>query len=45
MSEKFRTFSTEHMAAIIVIAALVLLFLIRRGFRGINFGGIVVGVS
>lgn len=45
MSEKFRSFSTEHMAAIIVIAALVLLFLLRRGFRGVNFGGIVVGVS
>ena len=45
MSEKLRTFSTEHMAAIIVIAALVLLFLLRRGFRGVNLGGIVVGVS
>lgn len=35
--------STEHAAGAIVISALVLLILIRRGFRGVSAGG--VGVS
>lgn len=30
---------------IIVIGALILLILIRRGFRGVSVGGVNVGVS
>lgn len=35
----------ERALAIIVIAALLLLILIDRGFRGVNIGGVRVGVS
>jgi uncharacterized membrane protein len=35
----------ERWAAIVVIGALLLLILIRRGFRGVNFMGASVGVS
>lgn len=38
-------FSTEHMAAVLTIAALILLILIARGFRGVSLGGAHVGVS
>lgn len=34
----------ERALAIIVIGALVLLILIARGFRGVNIGGVNVGV-
>lgn len=37
-------FTTEHAAAAIVIASLVALVLIRRGFRGVSVGGVSVGV-
>lgn len=37
--------TTEHWQAIITIGALVLLWLIGRGFRGVNVGGVSVGVS
>ena len=37
-------FTTEHAAAVIVIGALAALILIRRGFRGVNVGGVSVGV-
>lgn len=33
---KVNGLSTEHMAAAIVLAALALLVLIRRGFRGVT---------
>lgn len=36
--------STEHAAAAVVIGALLALILIKRGFRGVNVGGIHVGV-
>lgn len=36
--------STEHAAAAVVIGALAFLVLIRRGFRGVNVGGVSVGV-
>lgn len=36
--------STEHATAALVIGALVGLYFIRRGFRGISAGGISVGV-
>ena len=36
--------STEHATAALVIGCLVGLFLIRRGFRGVNVGGVSVGV-
>lgn len=36
--------STEHVAGAITIGALVLLILIGRGFRGLNVGGVNVGV-
>lgn len=35
----------ERALAVIVIVALVLLILISRGFRGVNVGGVRVGVS
>jgi len=37
--------TTEKAAAIIVISALVLLFLINRGFRGVSIGGASISVS
>jgi hypothetical protein len=36
--------STEHAAAVVVIGALAVLILIRRGFRGVSVGGVSVGV-
>ena len=42
---KLSSFNTEHVAAAVVIASLVLLFLIRRGFRGISVGGVSVGIG
>lgn len=38
-----RSLSTEHATAITAGAALLILIAIRRGFRGVNVGG--VGVS
>lgn len=38
-------YSTEHMAAVIVLGALVYLYAIRRGFRGLNLGGASVRVG
>lgn len=35
---------TQHVAAIVVVASIGLLWAIRRGFRGVNVGGINVGV-
>jgi hypothetical protein len=40
-----QTLTTEHAAAIVVIGALVALMAIRRGFRGVNLGGVSVGVK
>lgn len=37
--------TTEKATAIIVIAALVLLFLIARGFRGLSVGGVNLSVN
>ncbi len=37
--------NTEHYLAGIVLFALAILFLIRRGFRGVSAGGISVGVK
>lgn len=37
-------FTTEHAAAVIVIGALAALVLLRRGFRGVNVGGVSVGI-
>ena len=36
--------STEHATAAIVIGCLVALVMVRRGFRGVNVGGVSVGV-
>jgi hypothetical protein len=36
--------STEHATAAVVIGALVALWFVRRGFRGVSAGGISVGV-
>ena len=36
--------TTEHAVAGLVIGCLVALILIRRGFRGVNVGGVSVGV-
>lgn len=37
--------STERMAGILVIGALVALIAINRGFRGVSVGGVSVGVK
>lgn len=37
--------TTEYAAAGIVITCLILLWVIRRGFRGINVGGVSVSVK
>lgn len=37
--------STEHVAGALVLGALVLLWLIGRGFRGVAVGGVSVGVK
>lgn len=39
------TTNTEYSTAAIVIGALVALVLIARGFRGVNVGGVSVGVK
>lgn len=36
---------TPTAAAALVIGSLVFLILVRRGFRGVNVGGVSVGVS
>lgn len=38
------TGNTEYSTAALVIGALVALILIGRGFRGVNVGGVSVGV-
>ena len=38
-------FTTEHAAAAIVLGAMVALWAIRRGFRGINIAGAGVRVG
>lgn len=38
-------FDTPQAVAVVIIAAMALLYLIRRGFRGVNLAGIHVGVS
>jgi hypothetical protein len=35
---------TQHAAAAVVFGAMLFLFLIRRGFRGLNVGGLSVNV-
>jgi hypothetical protein len=35
---------TQHVAAAVVILAMLALWGIRRGFRGVNLGGVSVGV-
>lgn len=37
--------NTEYAAAALVIGSLIVLVLIARGFRGVNVGGVNVGVS
>lgn len=37
-------FNTEHAVAAVVIGCLVALIMIRRGFRGVNVGGVSFGV-
>lgn len=36
---------TQHAAAAIVFGAMLFLFLIRRGFRGLSAGGLSVNVK
>ena len=36
--------TTEKATAAIVIGAVVLLWLLRRGFRGVSAGGVSVGI-
>jgi len=35
----------ERAAAVVIIGALVLLILIKHGFRGVNVGGVSLGVK
>ncbi len=42
---KTGTMTTDKAAAIVVVASLVALIAINRGFRGVSVGGIKVGVS
>jgi hypothetical protein len=35
---------TEHAVAGLVLGALIALIMIRRGFRGVSFGGASIGV-
>lgn len=37
--------TTEYAAAVLVIGSLIVLIAIRKGFTGINVGGITVGVK
>ena len=39
-----QTGNTEYATAALVIGSLVALMLIARGFRGVNVGGVSVGV-
>lgn len=39
-----QSFTTAHATGVIVIGAVVALWAIRRGFRGVNFGGVGVHV-
>lgn len=36
---------TQHMAAVVVFGSMLILFAIRRGFRGLNAGGISIGIK
>lgn len=36
--------TTPHAAAIVVLGSLAFLILVRRGFRGVNLGGVGVSV-
>lgn len=36
--------TAERAAAVLIIGALILLMLLKRGFRGVNIGGVSVGV-
>lgn len=38
-------FTVEHAQAAFTLAALLILWLIGRGFRGVSVGGVSVGVS
>lgn len=42
---KTRMVDTPQAAAALVIGALAFLILVNRGFRGINVGGVSVGVK
>jgi hypothetical protein len=38
-------FTTEYAAAIIVFGSLAFLIMVRRGFRGVNVGGVGVSIK
>lgn len=40
-----RGIDTEHVAAAVVILAILALWAIRRGFRGVNLAGVHVGIK
>lgn len=37
--------TTAHAAGVVVLACVAALVLIRRGFRGVNVGGVNVGIK
>lgn len=45
VSNKVNALNTEHVAAAVVIGALLILILIRKGFRGVSVGGATLSVS
>lgn len=35
---------TQHMMIVVILGAMLFLYLIRRGFRGLSVGGVSLGV-
>lgn len=44
-SVKGQGFTTEYATALVVLGSLLFLILVRRGFRGLNVGGVGVSVK
>lgn len=42
---EMRSISTEMVTGAIVIGAVIILVAIKRGFRGVNLGGVSVGIK
>jgi hypothetical protein len=42
---KGQGFTTEYAAAILIFGSLLFLIMIRRGFRGVNVGGVGLSIK